>query len=116
MRLPCGLHEMSIAESVLDALRTEAVLLPGTRVTRAGLRIGELSGVEEQSLRFCLDAVAPQIAFEFEHSPWTRRCRVCGEIFRVLDAQPACSLCGSADTEGAGGDEIDLMFVELEEP
>jgi hydrogenase nickel incorporation protein HypA/HybF len=116
MRLPCGLHEMSIAESVLDALRAEAGLRPGTRVTRAGLRIGELSGVETESLQFCLEAVAPEIAFIFELAPWTRRCRHCSEIFRVMDARPACARCGSADTEKAGGDEIDLMFVELEEP
>jgi hydrogenase nickel incorporation protein HypA/HybF len=107
---------MSIAESVLEALRAEAALRPGTRATRARLRIGELSGVEAESLRFCLETIAPEIAFSFEFAPWTRRCRNCGHVFRVIDARAACGGCGSADTEKAGGDEIDLMFVELEEP
>jgi Zn finger protein HypA/HybF involved in hydrogenase expression len=39
---------------VLDAVQAEAALHGGARVTRAGLRIGELSGVEVESLRFCL--------------------------------------------------------------
>src|ERR1035438_2612582 len=55
--LQYGLHEMSIAASVLDAVRAESALHGGARVTRAGLRIGELSGVAVESLRFCLEVL-----------------------------------------------------------
>jgi hydrogenase nickel incorporation protein HypA/HybF len=112
---------MSIAVSVLDAVRAESVLHGGARVTRAGLRIGELSGVAVESLRFCLEVLvagtdlAP-LAFEFEFAPWTRRCRACLTVFPVLDARPECTACGSADTEAAGGDQMELSFLELEEP
>src|SRR5690349_24597280 len=116
MPLQCGLHEMSIAASVLDALHAEAATHPGASVTRASLRIGELSGVEPESLRFCLAAVAPEIAFELETAPWTRRCRVCGRTFAVNDALTACPHCASSDTERGGGDEIELTFLELEQP
>ena len=76
------LHEMSIAASVLDAVQAEAALHEGARVTRAGLRIGELSGVEVESLRFCLEVLVTDtdlasLAFEIEVVPWTRRCRAC---------------------------------------
>ena len=75
---------MSIAAAVLDAVRAEAALRPGCRVGRAGLRIGELSGVEPESLRFCLEALVSgsdlePLAFEFELRPWTRQCKRCGE-------------------------------------
>ena len=120
MLLQYGLHEMSIAASVLDAVRAERALHAGARVTRAGLRIGELSGVEVESLRFCLEVLVSDTdlagaGFEIECAPWTRRCRSCGAEFRVLEARPACSLCGSADTEAAGGDQLELSFLELEE-
>jgi hydrogenase nickel incorporation protein HypA/HybF len=112
---------MSIAAAVLEAVRTEAAARPGSRPTRAGLRIGELSGVEPESLRFCLDALvagtdlAP-LTFEFELCPWMRRCRACGAVFRVEAWNPACSACNSPDTEAAGGDQMELSYLELEEP
>jgi hydrogenase nickel incorporation protein HypA/HybF len=119
--LQYGLHEMSIAASVLGAVRAESVLHGGARVTRAGLRIGELSGVEVESLRFCLEVLVTDtdlaaLGFEIEVAPWTRRCRACHAVFRVSDARPACAVCGSGDTEAAGGDQMELSFLELEEP
>ena len=112
---------MSIAASVLDAVRAESELHGGARVTRAGLRIGELSGVEVESLRFCLEVLVTDtdlaaLGFEIEVAPWTRRCHKCGALFRVTDARPECTACGSGDTEAAGGDQMELSFVELEEP
>ena len=112
---------MSIAASVLDAVRAESALHGGARVTRAGLRIGELSGVAVDSLRFCLEVLIggtdlASLAFEFESTPWTRRCHRCDTVFRVIDARPECAACGSADTESAGGDQMELSFLELEEP
>ena len=112
---------MSIAAAVLDAVRAEAGRRPGSRVSRAGLRIGELSGVQADSLRFCLEALVSgtdmePLAFDFELLPWTRKCKQCGQTFRVVDYQPACPACGSHDTEAAGGDEMELSYVEVEEP
>jgi hydrogenase nickel incorporation protein HypA/HybF len=112
---------MSIAAAVLDALRTEAALHTGSRLTRAGLRIGELSGVEPESLRFCLETLASgsdldPLSFDLEICPWTRRCRQCAAEFRVVDSNPVCTVCGSHDTEAAGGDQMELSYLELEEP
>jgi hydrogenase nickel incorporation protein HypA/HybF len=111
---------MSIAASVLDAVRAESLLRGGARVTRAGLRIGELSGVAVESLQFCLEVLVTDtdlasVWFEIEFVPWTRRCRACATEFRVTDARPECTACGSADTEAAGGDQMELSFLELEE-
>ena len=112
---------MSIAAAVLDSVRAEAANRGGARVARAGLRIGELSGVEPESLRFCLETLVAgsdldPLAFDFEICPWTRRCRACGAVFHVLEWNPACSACGSPDTEAAGGDQMELTYLELEEP
>ncbi len=121
MPLQYGLHEMSIAAAVLDAVRAETRLHGGARATRAGLRIGELSGVEPESLRFCLESLVAgddlePLAFDIETRPWTRRCLDCGAEFRVVEYNTACSGCGSAHTEAAGGDEMELSYLELEEP
>jgi len=112
---------MSIAASVLDAVRAETALRPGARAVRAGLRIGELSGVEPDSLRFCLEALVAgsdlePLAFELELRPWKRRCLDCRAEFRVVDFNPSCPVCGSASTEAAGGDEMEFSYLEVEEP
>ena len=112
---------MSIAAAVLESVRTEAANRGGARVVRAGLRIGELSGVEPESLRFCLETLVSgsdldPLAFDFEICPWTRRCRACGAVFHVVEWNPACSTCASPDTEAAGGDQMELTYLELEEP
>jgi hydrogenase nickel insertion protein HypA len=112
---------MSIAASVLDAVRAESSLHGGARVVRFGLRIGELSGVAVESLHFCLEFMVADtdlagLGFEIEFAPWTRRCCACGAVFRVTDSRPECTVCGSEDTEAAGGDQMELSFLELEEP
>jgi hydrogenase nickel incorporation protein HypA/HybF len=112
---------MSIAGAVLDAVRAEIARRPGSRASRAGLRIGELSGVQPDALRFCLETLVTDsdldpLAFDFEVLPWTRKCKPCGATFRVVDYQSDCPTCGSTDTEAAGGDEMELSYLELEEP
>jgi hydrogenase nickel incorporation protein HypA/HybF len=66
------MHEMSIACSLLDAVRTELARYPGARATRVGLRLGEYAGVDRESLSFCFEAavagtdLAPlELAVEF---------------------------------------------------
>jgi len=112
---------MSIAAAVLEAVRTETALHPGARASKVGLRIGEVSGVEPESLRFCFDALVSgsdldPLALDLELVNRRNHCRNCGADFAVVDYNFICTECGSFETEPAGGDEIDLSYVELEEP
>lgn len=68
------MHEMSIATSVLDAVRAEARKHQGAQVTKVGLRIGEWSGVDTESLRFCVEALVlgtdlERLAVDIEFRP-----------------------------------------------
>jgi len=87
---------MSIAAAVLETLRAEAANHGGARVARAGLRIGELSGVEPESLRFCSkpwsQAAISIPRLRFRNLPLDRRCRACGAVFRVLEWNPPAPL------------------------
>ena len=79
----------------------------GARVTRAGLRIGELSGVAVDSLRFCLEVLVADtdlasVAFEIEFAPWTRRCRACATVFRVTGRAPRVRRLRVARHRGRG--------------
>ena len=114
------MHELAIASAVIDAVRAEARNRPGGRVRRVGLRVGELSGVEGDSLEFCFDALVKGTALEgaalsIEVCPRRHRCRACAREFVVVDYRTACPACGEPDTEFVGGTELDLAYLEMEE-
>lgn len=115
------MHEMSIAESVLDAVRAEAQRRPNGRVVKVGLKLGELAGVDRDALSFCFEAMVAgtdlePLALEIESCPRRNRCPACGSVFAVSDYDTACPNCGAAPTEPNGGDELELAWLELEEP
>ncbi|HSP13211.1 MAG TPA: hydrogenase maturation nickel metallochaperone HypA [Thermoanaerobaculia bacterium] len=82
------MHELSIAMSVLDAVRTEVAQRPGTRALAVGLRIGALAGLDADSLRFGFDC-----------------------LVKDSDLEPL-----RLDIAPADGDELDIAYLELEEP
>jgi len=114
-----SVHEMSVASSMLEAVQAESAQR-GARARAVGLKIGELSGVDAESLRFCFDVLvldtelAP-LALEIERLPWRNRCRHCAHEFAVVDYLTVCPKCGAADTELASGDELEFAYLEIEE-
>jgi hydrogenase nickel incorporation protein HypA/HybF len=115
------MHELGIAHSVLEAVRAEARLHPGARLTKVGVRVGELSGVEPDSLSFCFEALvagsdlAP-LELAIERCPRRHRCPACDFSFVVVEYELACPRCGKAQTDCIGGEELELSFLEVEQP
>jgi hydrogenase nickel incorporation protein HypA/HybF len=116
------MHEMGIATSVLDAAHQEAAKRPGSRVVKVGLRIGEWSGVDPESLRFSFEVLAKEDGqteppvLEIEYVARQNRCPACGNVFALEGFKIDCPRCGAEITEPVSGDELELAFVELEEP
>ena len=114
------MHEMGIACSVLEALETEARRFPQGKIAKVGLRVGELAGVDPEALRFCLEAVVrgtewESLALEIEFCRRRQRCERCGREFVVEAWEAACPQCGEGRTVFAGGDELELAYLEVEE-
>jgi len=57
------MHEMSIAMEVCRIAQDQIGLLALPRVREIGLVVGTRSGVEPESLRFCLEALLDQPPF-----------------------------------------------------
>lgn len=51
------MHELGIADSILQAVRTEMARQAGGRASKVAIRIGPLAGVDSGSLTFCFDAL-----------------------------------------------------------
>jgi len=117
------MHELAIANSLFQAVQTEAQRHPGMRVGRVGLRIGELSGVDPEALRFSFDAIVKETPFdplplEIELCPRRHCCPGCGHTFPVREPDYAsdCPRCGGKQTECVSGTELEFSYLELEEP
>jgi len=114
------MHELGIASSVLQAVKTEAARHAGTRPSKVGIRIGELAAIDQDSLRFCFDAITRETEFEslqleIELCPRRHRCCDCAHEFVVQDYNFRCPQCASLDTQCISGDELELAFLEVEE-
>ena len=114
------MHEMGIANSVLEAVRTEVALHPGTYPCKVGVRIGEMAAIDQDALRFCFEAIIQdtdlaslELAIEF--CPRRHRCQVCGREFVVRDYDSRCPQCASLETTCTSGDELELAYLEVEE-
>ncbi len=114
------MHELGIAASVLQQAQQEAQRHPGARLRKVKLRVGELSGVNPEALSFGFevmvrDAGLEPLQLEIETCPRRQRCPACQQTYRVVDYDLRCPSCGNAVTEFAGGDELELASVEMED-
>jgi hydrogenase nickel incorporation protein HypA/HybF len=114
------MHEMGIANSVLEAVRTEMGLHPGTYPCKVGVRIGEMAAIDPEALRFCFEAIIlgtdlESLALGIEVCPRRHRCQLCGREFIVRDYDSRCPQCASLETTCISGDELELAYLEIEE-
>ena len=114
------MHEMGIANSVLQAVRTEMGLHPGTYPCKVGVRIGEMAAIDPEALRFCFEAIIlgtdlESLALGIEVCPRRHRCQLCGREFIVRDYDSRCPQCASLETTCISGDELELAYLEIEE-
>lgn len=112
------LHEMAVAEGILDiALRGAAENKAG-RVAEVGLRLGSLSGVETESLRFCWESlvkgtVAEGAVLSIKRVPVAGECLSCGERAEVKGLSFICPRCGGTLRLTAGR-ELQVEYLEVE--
>ncbi len=109
------MHELAIAEGVIDAVGQR---VGRARVLRVVVRIGRLACVEPDALRFCFEECArgtgaEGAALEIVDVPARARCRTCGAEDVDVDPRIPLCPCGSADLEVRSGGELLLSAVEV---
>jgi hydrogenase nickel incorporation protein HypA/HybF len=114
-------HEVGIAASILESVAAEARRRPETRFAAVGVRIGELSNVDKDALEFAFEALTRNtplagLRLEVEWRPRRQRCLDCGQEFAVRERDLRCPTCGTNKTSCIGGTELDVAYLELEEP
>jgi hydrogenase nickel incorporation protein HypA/HybF len=115
------MHELAIAQAILDRARAASEQNGGGRVLKIGLRIGEISGVEPDALSFGLEVLSKGtplegLALEIDQPRRKLRCTACATEFVPEGFAVACPACGSPASECVAGNELDVTFIELEDP
>jgi len=55
-RVTADMHELGIAASILESVQSAARCNPGVRITKVGVKIGELAGADIDALQFASSA------------------------------------------------------------
>lgn len=113
------MHELSIAQSLIELVSDHAAKEGAHRVRTIYIRLGELSGFR-RALYFCFDRVAQGTMCEnaclsIEDVPLTVHCDHCDEIKRPgARYNFRCPTCGMPTPKVVTGREMQVTAIELD--
>lgn len=114
------MHELSIAQSILDIVLEEMRKhgVTGVRVVR--LKIGDLTAVVPESLTFCWSIAtegtpAEGSVLDIQSVPIRARCGKCGHEFEIEDHQYLCPQCESGQIQLLSGRELYIQEIEVQD-
>ena len=109
------MHEFGIMETVL---RDAAAASGGAPLRALKVRVGPLSGVVVDSLRFAFESLAPGTPaegarLEIEETQPAFHCPDCGKLYETPVGDYCCPACGSVRGELVAGNEMELESIEV---
>lgn len=113
------MHEMSIAQGILDIVLKTAVEHSAVKVTCIKLLIGQMTQVEPEALTFgfevlSADTIAEDATLEITIVPLVGECSSCRQQFTVERYSFLCPLCNSASVVVVSGRELAVDYLEVE--
>ncbi len=114
------MHELAIAQSIVNAVETRATECNATRVKGVRLKIGEASGVVPDSLSFCfemlasLEPILTGAQLLIDTVPHLARCPHCEKDFVVSNFIAQCPTCQEWSNEIISGTELQILDMEIE--
>lgn len=113
------MHELSIAQSIVETVLDEAGRAKAGRVSKVTLQIGELAGIMPDSLLFCFElltraTIAENAELAIISVPITAQCPRCNSTFTIRQNHYRCNECGNPDIELQSGRELQIAGVEIE--
>ena len=113
------MHELSIALSMIEQIERVAAEHGGP-VRSAQVRVGVLSGVDCEALRFAWEiaragTALASTALEIESVPLRVRCPACGNTHSAEVHTILCPHCITPEQEIVEGRELQLASLEIDE-
>ncbi len=113
------MHEMSIAESLIEIINEEMLKNSASRLISVRLNIGEMSGVVPEALETCFEVLTADTGMKgavlkMEIIPLEGHCRKCDENFPIKDYNFTCPRCGTGEIDVVSGREMNIVDMEVE--
>jgi len=113
------MHEMGIAMEVIEIVRASIPRdAANAKVARVNVKIGKLSALVPQSLRFCFEIAIQSTELDgaelvIDEIPVNARCNQCEREWRIESPVFICPDCNASDIELLSGRELDIESIEL---
>jgi hydrogenase nickel incorporation protein HypA/HybF len=112
-------HELGVANEILDVALSEAGRHAAKKVTSIRLRVGVLRGIEPENLSFLFGHLAhgtpaEGARLEIEEEPIRVLCEACGALeSRVFVCE--CPHCKGANVSVSGGESISIVSLDIDD-
>ena len=113
------MHEMSIAQSLIQILQEEMAKHGAGTLRSVRLSIGEMSAIVPESLSFCFEIIIQGTPLEgakllMDRIALKGYCAQCDEAFDIKDFVFVCPTCASTAIETIEGQELSIVEMEVE--
>lgn len=113
------MHELSIAESLIEMLEDNAVTHNFKKVTKITLEIGVLAGIEKSALFFCFDSAAKNSLAEgadlvIQDKLAKGICLHCRQQIITSGWYEPCPHCGQVGIEISEGQQMIIKSLQVE--
>ena len=116
------MHEMGIAKQIIE-IATSSIPdgMEDMPVERVNLKVGKLSSVVPDSLRFCFEILSKDTQLDgaklnIEVVPILARCNECKFEWTINEPIFMCKNCKSGSIEIISGQELDVISIEVADP
>nr|WP_321526124.1 hydrogenase maturation nickel metallochaperone HypA [uncultured Cohaesibacter sp.] len=115
------MHELSLCQSIIQLTERVANSYDASKVIGVTVELGTAVAIEEDTFRFCFDAVASDTIADGSRLviDWVNlklQCRTCETVY--FPSSPVipepCPRCGSFDTRCLAGREFSVKHIEVE--
>ena len=112
------MHELSIAQNIVDILKDSVPISEGQSLKNVKLRIGEHAGVVSESLQFCFSVINEStplegVVLEIESVPFVVQCEGCGRQSTNEFGILRCACCDGTNVKMISGNEMEITSVEV---
>ena len=113
------MHEMSIAQSLLEIIREEMAKNDAKVLRSVRLHIGQLTAIVPESLSFCFEVMTAGTDLEgakliMEIIPLVGYCENCKKEFPIENYAFECPFCRSTEIKTISGEELSIVEMEVE--
>jgi hydrogenase nickel incorporation protein HypA/HybF len=112
------MHELSIVKNIIEIVSKEAQKSGAERVIELRLEIGQLSGIELESIDFAFKNLVAGSVIEtaeilIDKPKGMARCNNCGNEFDIENFIGSCNECNSYDLEIIKGRELRIKSITI---